>query len=328
MQIVNQFVRSLTDAGYRVWIDRDGISSGDRFTKIIPKAIKSSAIVIFFSSANSNSSKWTVMEIGYALKKEKTIIPIRLDETEYEDSIDFLLTLIDFIPYNPQQPSASIDRLITSLAAHGCERRGSEATTSTHTQPGMSPEELFLLGEVHYDNEEYEQAVKYYYKAAKQGHTDAQCRLGSCYYYGIGIPQDYQQAFYWYRKAADQGYAPGLYYLGFCYTHDDLIHLDDQQVLKWYREAAEQGYAPAQSSLGKHYLNGWGAQQDYYEAVKWYRKAAEQGYAPAQYDLGYCYENGRGVLPNREEALRWYRKAAEQGHQNAIKHLKWMGVTV
>lgn len=116
--IVDQFVKRLTEAGYRVWIDRDGIYSGDQFKAKIVRAIKDSAIVLFFSSVNSNASDWTVKEISYSLKKSKTIIPVKLDDTEYEDSIDFDLVNIDFINYNTQQISLTLERLMSSVNAH------------------------------------------------------------------------------------------------------------------------------------------------------------------------------------------------------------------
>ena len=72
--IVDQFFNRLVEAGYSVWIDRDGIDGGDQFDDKIAKAIKNSSIVVFFSSVNSNISAWTVMEVSYSLKKGKTII--------------------------------------------------------------------------------------------------------------------------------------------------------------------------------------------------------------------------------------------------------------
>ena len=318
-QIVDQFVDRLKQAGYSVWIDLEGIHSGEQFTKIIAKAIKNSAVVVFFSSANSNSSNWTVMEIGYALKKGKTIIPIRLDDSEYEDSIDFLLTLIDFIPYNPQQPSACIDRLITSLAAHGCNRLGSEAIKNSKTPSllEMPPEELYSLGKNHYNNEEYEQAVKCFRKAAEQGLADAQCNLGICYEKAQGVKQDYQQAASCYQKAAEQGNAGAQYNLGFCYERGQGVQLDYQKATFWYQKAAEQGNTDAQCNLGFCYEHGQGVQLDYQKAIFWYLKAAEQGNAGAQCNLGFCYEHGQGVQLDYQQAISWYRKAAEQGYAGA-----------
>ena len=286
-EIVNQFVKRLTDAGYRVWIDREGIYSGDQFKAKIVRAIKGSAIVLYFSSVNSNASDWTVKEISYSLKKGKTIIPIKLDDTEYEDSIDFDLVNIDFIKYDPNQPSACINRLIASIAAHGCNRSGSHSTTSaTPSQPGMSPEELFSLGEEHYNNKKYWQAVKHLRKAAEQGHAEAQSLLGVCYLEGKGILQDDKQAVYWFRKAAEQGDTDSQRHLGYCY------------------------------------YNGHGVYQDLQQAFYWYKKAAEQGHDYSQYFLGFCYEYGKGVKQDNKQASYWYNKAAKQGNEYAIRNLE------
>ena len=113
--IVDQFVKRLTEAGYSVWVDRDGIYSGDQWKTKIVQAIKNSTIVLFFSSVNSNASNWTVKEISYSLKKKKTIIPVKLDDSEYEDSIDFDLVNTHFIEYKHDRFPSIIKRLINSI---------------------------------------------------------------------------------------------------------------------------------------------------------------------------------------------------------------------
>ena len=60
-------------------------------------------------------------------------------------------------------------------------------------------EDQFALGEYYYrgdkDREQdYEQAVYWYRKAAEQGDADAQFALGRCYWKGFGVPEDYGQA--------------------------------------------------------------------------------------------------------------------------------------
>ena len=49
-------------------------------------------------------------------------------------------------------------------------------------------------------------AVKWYRKAADQGHADAQCNLGFMYANGLFVKQSYPEAAKWYKKAADQGH--------------------------------------------------------------------------------------------------------------------------
>ena len=49
------------------------------------------------------------------------------------------------------------------------------------------------------------EAVKWYRKAAEQGHELAQYNLAMCYGAGIGIEESYDEAIVWLRKAAAQG---------------------------------------------------------------------------------------------------------------------------
>ena len=167
------------------------------------------------------------------------------------------------------------------------------------------------------------EAVKWFRKAAEQGHAKAQFNLGLCYDEGNGVTKDPVEAVKWYRKAAEQGDAKAQYNLGFCYYNGSGVAKDPYEAVKWYHKAAEQGHAKAQHNLGLCYVNGDGVTKDLYEAVKWFRKAAEQGEANAQFNLGLCYYKGYGVAKNRVEAVKWYRKAAEQGDAKAQNNLGW-----
>ena len=163
----------------------------------------------------------------------------------------------------------------------------------------------------------YEEAVKWYRKAAERGYYMAQCNLGIMYESGTGVIQDYKEAVEWYRKAAVQGYCIAQCNLGLMYEFGKGLVRDYKEAVKWYRKAAEQGYSIAQCNLGLMYNRGKGVVQDYKEAVKWYRKAAVQGDNIAQCNLAIMYESGEGVAQNDEEAIKWYRKAAEQGNSIA-----------
>ena len=50
------------------------------------------------------------------------------------------------------------------------------------------------------------EAMRWYRKAAEQGHADAQYQLGSHYELGIGVKKDLDAALKWYHKAAEQGH--------------------------------------------------------------------------------------------------------------------------
>jgi tetratricopeptide (TPR) repeat protein len=146
----------------------------------------------------------------------------------------------------------------------------------------------------------------------------AQCNLGLCYECGRGVEKDVVEAVKWYQKAAEQGHSRAQCNLGYMYEIGRGVETDVAEAVKWYRKAAEQGLSRAHCNLGYMYENGRGVEKNAAEAVKWYRKAAEQGLSRAQGNLGYMYESGRGVETDVAEAVKWYRKAAEQGHRLAI----------
>ena len=195
--------------------------------------------------------------------------------------------------------------------------------------------------------------MKWYRKAAEQGHAQAKKQLGEALFklgnrYATGnfdhaseqtppwwpgadhINVKYsKEALRCYREAGDLGNVEALFKLGDCYEKGLGVEKDLKEAVKWYRMAAEQGYARAQSVLGWYYVNGR-VTIDPKEAIKWYTKAAEQGYTGSpqglvQVELGDCYAKGLGVEKDLKEAVKWYRKAAEQGHAQAKKRLRDLG---
>jgi TPR repeat protein len=141
-----------------------------------------------------------------------------------------------------------------------------------------------------------------------------------------GHEQDYKEAVKWWFKAAEQGNADAQYGLGCCYEEGHGVDKDLSEALRWYGKAAEQGSAYAQNRMGYCYEKGYCVTRDYNLAFEWYKKSAEQRYDVAQYNLGRCYEEGRGVDKDLNEAVEWYRKAAKQRNKNARDRLKALGV--
>ena len=65
----------------------------------------------------------------------------------------------------------------------------------------------FNKGDRAYEAGDYAEAVKWWRKAAEQGHAQGQYNLAVMYGDGKGVSQDYAEAVKWYRKAAEQEYA-------------------------------------------------------------------------------------------------------------------------
>lgn len=93
------FYNRLTQLGYSVWIDKNGIESGDSFKKVIVQSIKQSRALLFFSSLNSNKSLWVTKEVGIAVKVGVPVIPILLDNTPFNEDIEFDMVNLDFLDF-------------------------------------------------------------------------------------------------------------------------------------------------------------------------------------------------------------------------------------
>lgn len=131
------------------------------------------------------------------------------------------------------------------------------------------------------ENEDYGNAVKWYRKAAEQGHADAQYQLGECYRYGWGVKENKGLAAKWYGRAAEQEHADAQYQLGECYLFGEGLNENEESAVKWYAIAAEKGHADAQYQLGECYRYGWGVEKNLALAQEWHEKAKEQGYQPS-----------------------------------------------
>ena len=96
------------------WIDKEGIFSGENYKEVIVDAIEVAIVVIFVSSANSNSSINVIRELGYAVQQRKTIIPVLLDDAPYAKSIRLDIADIDQIEYKDIELAKK--KLVASLA--------------------------------------------------------------------------------------------------------------------------------------------------------------------------------------------------------------------
>ena len=234
-----------------------------------------------------------------------------------------------------------------------CGDSGDKGEKEKSPTEQLSAEELYYLAENHYDNDNYEEALKYlkrsaekgyieaqielaemyedgdfgeedyemaakwYLRAAEQGDSYAQWCVATLYEDGEGVPQSYTEAAKWYLKAAEQGDSLAQFDIACMYENGVGVTQNYSEATKWYRKAADQGNVVAQYNLGDLYYYGRGVPKSLTDAVSLYRKAAEQGYAKAQYKLGVCYYDGTGVSQNYTEAVGWFRKAADQGNDNA-----------
>lgn len=129
-------------------------------------------------------------------------------------------------------------------------------------------------------------------KSLTRGLAEAQNNMGWHYYHGDGVKQNYEEAFKWFSKAANLGEAGAQFNIGIMYANGTGVKQDLAEAAKWYRKSAEQGKASAQLNLGMMYISGRGIRQNIEEGTKWLSKAAEQGDPTAKANLAWLSQQG------------------------------------
>lgn len=119
---------------------------------------------------------------------------------------------------------------------------------------------------------------------AALGSADAQFFLGVKYANGDGAAQDYEQAAKWYLKAAEQNHVLAQFNLGIMRASGQGGSRNDAEAEVWFGKSARQGDAGAQYHLGmsRYRASLRALPQDVpesrIEAYKWFVLAAAQGY--------------------------------------------------
>ncbi|MBA3754318.1 MAG: sel1 repeat family protein [Nitrospira sp.] len=123
-----------------------------------------------------------------------------------------------------------------------------------------------------------------------------------------GLLQNYEQACKWWLKAANQGLPLAQVSLGENFAiGKGCASVSYPQATHWFRRAAEQGNSLAQLKLGAAYLLGKGVPQDYTLAHMWANLAGAQGEDRAENirNLAAEHLSPAQVAQAQELARRW-----------------------
>lgn len=270
-------IAGLQERGLRIWFD-DGMDIGDLWDEVLAKRVKQCTAMLCLVSTRFTDSNNCLDEIHNAKEQKKELLILHLEDEVLPEIFQFR-----YSRFHALRLSAYSDQgeLLDKLAATQKLRCCIEQTQEKTQEPEESPEELYQKGEAYYYgkgvSKSYEEAVKWYRKAAVMGNPAAMCSIGYCYDKGDGVPQSYEEAVTWYRRAAEKGDVTAIRNLGVCYA------------------------------------NGWGVAQSHEESITWYHRAANKGNKAAMRNLGNCYANGLGVTKDQKQAKYWRDKANQAG---------------
>ena len=141
---ISAITEALDQNNITYWIDREGIKSGQEFKDEIIEAIGRAKVFLFVSSINSNASQWTRSEIFEAYDSKKYIIPIKIDDCEYDRSVKFELRPLDFIEYFSDKNGA-LKKLVRSVNSSKEEIDKQKKRQQLESQKAEIKEKIKLL---------------------------------------------------------------------------------------------------------------------------------------------------------------------------------------
>jgi localization factor PodJL len=155
--------------------------------------------------------------------------------------------------------------------------------------------------------------------AALRGDPTAAYEVGVRFAEGKGVTANYDEAAKWYDRAAQAGVIPAVFRLGTLYEKGLSVTKDLDIARRYYMQAAERGNAKAMHNLAVLDADGGGKGANYRSAAQWFRKAADRGVADSQFNLGILYARGIGVEQNLAESFKWFSLAAAQGDADSAR---------
>jgi localization factor PodJL len=155
--------------------------------------------------------------------------------------------------------------------------------------------------------------------AALKGDPTAAYEIGLRFAEGKGVTANFDEAAKWYDRAAQAGVVPAIFRLGTFYEKGLSVKKDVDIARRYYVQAAERGNAKAMHNLAVLEADGGGKGANYKNASQWFRQAADRGVADSQFNLGILYARGIGVEQNLAESFKWFSLAAAQGDADSAR---------
>jgi|GEM_PF-7117863 len=109
--ITAQFYNALIDAGYPVWIDKQGIEASDDWVERIDSALHNAGAVLWIASEASLKSPVVRSELIMAQNLEVDIVPARIEETQQS----ILLSTRHYVDFVGEDFDVAIQQVIAKL---------------------------------------------------------------------------------------------------------------------------------------------------------------------------------------------------------------------
>jgi hypothetical protein len=140
-------------------------------------------------------------------------------------------------PYAFQKGPGDLDHIYTTTVFRGVSK-GENNVLQIEDQCGIGYYFYYACEAQKHMKSDPEEAVKWFLRAAKHGHADAQFFLGTCLSAGKGIDKNTSEAAKWFLKSAEQGNSNAQYMLGFAYVTGNGVPKDEIEAYAFFNLAA------------------------------------------------------------------------------------------
>lgn len=220
------------------------------------------------------------------------------------------------------------------------KHKNSERSVNTESKTGEcnSGSSCFGLGNIYYNNDNYNKARELYERSCSFDYGDGCWKLGYLYDLGTGVAQNSITANSYYRKACSFNNAVACINLGNYYAYGTEEPNNYQWALDFYKKACDLGnkigcenydsmavvFKKDGCDSGSECFNlaySYYQNHDYQKARDFYQKSCSLDYGEGCGNLGYLYDNGLGVTQNDFYANSYYRKACYLNNATACNNL-------
>ena len=210
-----------------------------------------------------------------------------------------------------------------------------------------SDADMLQLGNFAFQQQRYDDAYKWYVKAALEGKAQAQFKLSQMLLLGQGVDKNTQLSLRWLKKAALNKLAKAEYeYANALFFGKGIEQPNPDEALLWYEKAAKQNHPEAKLKVAKIYFEQSDkTAEKLYEALEWVIQAythpltktkasplqkkiidtikakARRNDSTAQFKLAEMYQHGKGLDENVQKAEYWLHQSAKYGNAEAQFHL-------
>lgn len=113
-QVAESLIVALKRKMCRVFYD-EGLTPGESWNDELAKRVLECDCIVVLLTNNSVSSKYVKAELNYAITKDKTIVPIMIENTQLPPGIEMMLIPYQFIIVDSAEDTKSIDILVEKI---------------------------------------------------------------------------------------------------------------------------------------------------------------------------------------------------------------------